>query len=574
MYTVNSTMSFLLNAFKTKTENNQLAYTTTQDKCLDFYLLVTRDAPDETIFKYFGDAYQENKLNALRILCDFRDIRNGKGERRITIMCLLYLKICDRRVYTRLLYLFVNDLGYWKDLCVLCHASRILLLPYKYEIKLIVTHLEDDLQMYNRCQKTQKTPKLSLIAKWLPSEKTKYHFLIREIIRESSILHSYKDYRQALTKLRAEYNLLETNLCNHTEENIRFSILPAKCHMKHKNALLRETNRKKVCDAKRKELSQRYKEYIESLKKKKTTIKITGLQPHEIIQKIYKEDDNNCGSDDFDAVEILEAQWATLVERTREGGSLDRTMAVVDVSGSMYGTPINVSVALGLLISQCCSSPNYKNKLITFDTKPTFHHINPDKPLSETVRDIFALPWGGTTNLKKVFELILQSAIVSCISADQMVKTLFILTDMQFDQAAGMDGKVGFLKNMEALYQKHGYEMPIVFVWNLRTSDTGSVPEMKSTYNKCFYLSGFSKEILIQVMSNFDTLVNGSTHFMVSILENIVYAKYQQKVFEQIECVSNYDPSLITKYKFESLREKLYDSQPNPEKRKPKQKEK
>jgi hypothetical protein len=73
----------------------------------------------------------------------------------------------------------------------------------------------------------------------------------------------------------------------------------------------------------------------------------------------------------------------------------------------MDGVPMEVLIALGILISSLTAEP-FRNMVISFDTNPTMHII-PDTctTLQQKVESMKEVPWGGTTDLYKVFELIL-----------------------------------------------------------------------------------------------------------------------------------------------------------------------
>ncbi len=47
----------------------------------------------------------------------------------------------------------------------------------------------------------------------------------------------------------------------------------------------------------------------------------------------------------------------------------ENSLAMVDVSGSMYGTPITVSVALGLYLAER-NKGNFHNHFMTFSERP------------------------------------------------------------------------------------------------------------------------------------------------------------------------------------------------------------
>ena len=50
------------------TANGASAYTSTNSKCLDFFVLPTRNYDKEKLITLFDNAFKENPLDALRIL--------------------------------------------------------------------------------------------------------------------------------------------------------------------------------------------------------------------------------------------------------------------------------------------------------------------------------------------------------------------------------------------------------------------------------------------------------------------------------------------------------------------------
>lgn len=101
---------------------------------------------------------------------------------------------------------------------------------------------------------------------------------------------------------------------------------------------------------------ERFKKYLEDDKSGKTKIAAGAVLPHEIIG-------------DLDGGEVAELQWKRMVDDMRTKGSLTNCIAISDVSGSMEGTPMEVSVALGLLVSELAEEP-WRGKLITFSRTP------------------------------------------------------------------------------------------------------------------------------------------------------------------------------------------------------------
>lgn len=142
-----------------------------------------------------------------------------------------------------------------------------------------------------------------------------------------------------------------------------------------------------------------FTEYLEKVKSGKASVAAGALLPHEIIKSLK----------DADGPEVAELQWKRMVDDLLKKGKLTNCMAISDVSGSMEGTPMEVSVALGLLISELSEEP-WKGKLIKFSAIPTIHEIKGNSLLIKTefIKD---MEWGVNTDFQKVFDRILEVAV-------------------------------------------------------------------------------------------------------------------------------------------------------------------
>ena len=65
-----------------------------------------------------------------------------------------------------------------------------------------------------------------------------------------------------------------------------------------------------------------------------------------------------------------------------KGLNLSKLVALVDVSGSMSGIPMEVAIALGILVSEV-THPDFRNRLLTFETKPSWVNLSQAKTLQE-----------------------------------------------------------------------------------------------------------------------------------------------------------------------------------------------
>ena len=135
------------------------------------------------------------------------------------------------------------------------------------------------------------------------------------------------------------------------------------------------------------------------------------------------------------------------------------------------------------------------------------------------VADLQKMGCGTNTDLNAVFTRILERALASNISAEQMIGTLFIFSDMQFDVAMrahaelimSSDSSDGDSDNSnddndgtkactetnfklaQAEFKKHGYQLPKIVFWNLQGN--GSIPVTHNEQGVAL-VAGFSGQLL------------------------------------------------------------------------------
>ena len=147
---------------------------------------------------------------------------------------------------------------------------------------------------------------------------------------------------------------------------------------------------------------------------------------------------------------VAELQWQRIVDDLVKIGKLKNCLAICDVSGSMYGTALDMSVALGLLVSELSEEP-WKGKLITFSMRPQLQIIKGDSPWSK-VESVEWMHWDMNTDFQMVFDKILEVPKEGNLSEDKMIKRLFVFSDMEFDQASANPWET----NYEAMSWKFG----------------------------------------------------------------------------------------------------------------------
>lgn len=519
---------------QTVTENNDIAFKSTGNKCMDFFTKITRNAQPGTYLESFVEAWNENQNTTFQILMNMRDVRNGKGEKEIPIVLIFCLKnylshdTITQNIYIDILHKLV-EYGCWKDLLKIAELTLRFNLSknkktqydekYYPELKMFAEQLLKDKTFAEESSGVKRFG-ISLCAKWAPTENTHYDhhplFFTKRLVTMMGI--SLKEYRQMITMLRKYLNVVEMLMSTQQFDKIDFSHIPSVAMLKLKKAFSRDTNSNDVESFERCKLHKSYEEYLKKLTKGETKVNTKGLQPHELVGSYLhgnKIDD------------LTEAQWKEIVNNITREGSFNKVIAIVDVSGSMSGTPMEVSIALGILVSECTKEP-YKGKVLTFSTHPEWHHVVGDS-LREKTMCLKNANWGGSTNLRAVFDLILQDAINNSLSSEQMVDTLFIFTDMQFD-SADRDWESSF-EYARKQYVSAGYQLPKIICWNLRTSVTNSVPVTQHETGFAM-LSGFSSELLkcVLALDDFSPII-----MMRHVLESYVLP---QSLLNYESCIS------------------------------------
>ncbi|KAJ8074428.1 hypothetical protein PM082_015329 [Marasmius tenuissimus] len=194
---------------------------------------------------------------------------------------------------------------------------------------------------------------------------------------------------------------------------------------------------------------------------------------------------------------VVEAQWEAMVERLRESGSLENSMAICDVSGSMGYLhdgrgPLVTALALSLILTRLAKPP-FDRGFITFSENPRFVKVQKGKGLYDTFSAMSAVnDWGCNTDFEKVFlGLILPLAVKHKVPRDQMVKRLFVFSDMQFDEARTLSHEVSRSQSwaevnqadewktnhdvVKAHYERAEYDIPEIIYWDLASYGTVEV---------------------------------------------------------------------------------------------------
>ena len=252
-----------------------------------------------------------------------------------------------------------------------------------------------------------------------------------------------------------------------------------------------------------------------------------------------------------DDVKLVNAQW---LENAKNNDGLKNIISLVDVSGSMECDnyiPLYNAIGLGLRASEK-NTGAFKNRIITFETNPRWVTFAEDSTFHEKVIKLKEAPWGGSTNIKKAFEIILEIIVTNNVSpsvVENMVLAIF--SDMQFNESdrtmynVSDNGQMPFYEEVKQMYADAGlkssycapYSVPHILFWNLRT--TKGFPVLTSQENVSM-LSGYNSSLLNTFCNKgFDELKKFEPiRFVEDILANERY-NYVEEGLNQIMYCDN-----------------------------------
>eukprot|EP01102_Stenamoeba_stenopodia_P003514 TRINITY_DN135_c0_g1_i1.p1 TRINITY_DN135_c0_g1~~TRINITY_DN135_c0_g1_i1.p1 ORF type:complete len:494 (-),score=142.80 TRINITY_DN135_c0_g1_i1:308-1789(-) len=456
----------------TYTENSALSHSTTANGRIDLYFKTVRGINNELLVSLLENAWKESPLDTLKIIFQARDCRGGKGEKLIFQQMMKWLAENHLEVALKNL-VHVPFFGSWKDVLNLVSVTE-LTTPC---LELMANQLKEDLEKVNQ---EKKEARISLACKWAPTERHKHDKATKAAKKIAALLFPNEKkklvlYRkQYLAPLRTHLAITERFMCSNEWGAIPYSRVPSRCMNKCKEAF-------------KKHDATRFEAFLNAVKEGKTTIKGKQMFPHELCKTYF----HGAAVDD-----VLELQWKVIVDDVKSNGALSDSLVVSDVSGSMEGLPMEVSVALGLLISEIAAPP-FQNLVITFHENPTFHTVV-GSTLRDRVQNLRRAPWGGSTNFQGVFDLILAKAKAFKMPPEALPKRIFVLSDMQFNQANHGGKWDTNHRVIKAKYDAAGYPMPAIIYWNLR-ANTMDFPSTAETPGVAL-VSGFSPSLLTAFM--------------------------------------------------------------------------
>jgi len=168
----------------------------------------------------------------------------------------------------------------------------------------------------------------------------------------------------------------------------------------------------------------------------------------------------------------------------------------------MYGgyngpAPIEVSISLAMYIAERNDDPTFGNAFLTFSQTPRLQRIA-DGNIHEKVSALSNADWGYNTDLQAVFNVILETAKNKNLGNDNLPEKLYIISDMQFDQACNQNEDSNYT-TIKKKFEAEGFKCPELIFWNVNACGT-QVPVTVNDEGVCM-VSGCSPAILTAVLS-------------------------------------------------------------------------
>ncbi|KAH8692458.1 hypothetical protein GQ44DRAFT_765347 [Phaeosphaeriaceae sp. PMI808] len=364
--------------------------------------------------------------------------------------------------------------------------------------RLFAQQLKEDKALLDSGKKSDLR-NLSLAAKWAPTfgefhdKHTFKQPTIAEILfpepalccsddttRELHLRHIRENYRKQYTSpLRKALGVVERDIAATTFESIKYERVPTLAMDRYTGLFLKDY--------------EHFKQYIDQVAKGDAKIAGATLMPSTLISKarsaaFYQPSVNR--NKDFKALkaaatlaiqnEVIDGQWKTLVQRVRDSGTLQSSIAICD--------------------------PALWWGFISFHDRPAYVSVvgNSDtRGLVDKLRYIMQIPWGYSTNFVSVFEdVILPMAISNNLKQEDMVKQVFVFSDMQFDCAeqGSCSQWTSSFERIQKRYAEAGYKMPRLIFWNLAGQSTDK-PVTMDDVNTALVL-GYSQGMLRAFMES------------------------------------------------------------------------
>lgn len=484
---------------------------------------------------------------SLRLMFQTRDLIKGKGEYGLFyILFGEWIRLCKElkddnnvksiieticKIVLKSCITIPNDeseeqgYGSWKDMKYIMNYMKYELkyshkeleesIVFKYIIELIIKRLKID----NIFMNTKNSGNISLLAKWIPREKSnKFGWIAKHIAKalysewiidfsecqekhKMSVRKAMTHYRKMIAKLNGMIDTVQIKQCNGSWADIDFdkgvtSITLSK--QKHAFNYMDKRGNLRGDDDDRLKCKENYKKYIDECSAGTKEIKGARCSLTDLIRDAIEQACRVPQYKDRSLIDTINLQWDKLGEQI---GDLGNMIAMVDTSGSMTCDncqPLHAAIGLGCRIAE---KSKLGRRVMTFSQKPEWVNLSSLNTLVEMVDVVKRSNWGMNTNFHAAMKMVLDACIAKNLKPNEVSDLVFVVfSDMQID-LADSTSKSTLNETIQTLFHEGGkktqhgepYSAPHILFWNLRS--TGGFPAL-STDKNISMLSGFNAVLL------------------------------------------------------------------------------
>ncbi|KAK9802304.1 hypothetical protein SCARD494_00237 [Seiridium cardinale] len=430
--------------------------------------------------------------------------------------------------------------------------------------RIIADQLKLDLDRVNGSKAEKRL--VSLCGKWAPTPKKshdRHTFIVSSIAellyefdevcpgsvdptdRETYLKYARRAYQAStLSKLRKHLDTVERPISEDRFRDIKYDRVPSLA-MKRYASLFRKKDQ------------ENFEQYIAKVATGKARILGATLLPSTLVHNVrvrYGVGLNKVFGSDFAGrlanrkqeierevmVNTADGQWKTLCQRIKDSGKLESSIAVCDVSGSMYcpvfkdGTcPIDSAIGLSLLLAEV-SRPPFGGTFITFSILPEVVRVGgryDERSFKDKVDYIASSRCFIKTDFVAIFEtVLLPIALNYKLKPEHMVKQVFVFSDRPFNEKESdfyprnvppmIVTPRTFSPSFEDLrleeiwstsfqriknkFEDAGYQLPRLIFWNLASGrNNGAAPKpVTADEDNTTLVNGYSQGQLKMFLEN------------------------------------------------------------------------
>ncbi|SFU32054.1 protein of unknown function [Clostridium sp. DSM 8431] len=480
-------------------EEYSLSEEAKEDCLINFYAKAgfLRYEKDEVIINTFMDAYNENPIQAMKLLFYLRDKEKGLGERRVFRVIIKHLGSMNSSYLASNIHL-IPVYGRWDDLYSLFDTYL-----QGAAIGLIRKQISLDL----------KADVPSNMCKWLKSENASSKES-KDLARKTRIAMdlSSKEYRNLLTLLRKRVNIVEQDMSSNNWKTIKYGNLNYNTIRRYKKAFIKHDKK-------------RFLEYVkvleeENIKKVKET---KELYPYEIINGI-------CNGRNNDERRKFIEKWNSIPDYNVENNG-DTLVCTALTKKNIYNKnkeavfSAGVSTALYLVDK---NKDKFKNYILVNTPHPNLKRIK-SEDLIDRINETAKACIAEEINIESMLDIVLYAAIKNGLNREKIPKRILFIFDSNcvLSNRNRKDIKERFLSDSEyklikTKWAKSGYEVPSLAFWRIDGENKNAkVLEDGKGFQYAF---GYSDEI-------FKFFINGERVTSVSMLEDVINNdRYKQVV--------------------------------------------